>query len=151
MVRNTSCTTSSASSRLPRNPVCHHKSMLMIRFKCLGKRHFSPVLLIIRSKPEKVKRNQIPFHNSLEENQLYLIQQFKFQVAIAPHLREGQTFPNNSLIIKPPLRNRNCAIYRKGRFHSVSAGLTWMPALKANTLRIRSPYSSCAIRVKYEV
>ena len=29
---------------------------------------------------------------------------------------------------------------RKGRFHSVSAGLTRMPALKANTLRIRSPY-----------
>ena len=27
---------------------------------------------------------------------------------------------------------------RKGRFHSVSAGLTRMPALKTNTLRIRS-------------
>ena len=41
--------------------------------------------------------------------------------------------------IKPTFRIRNCAMCRKGRFHSVSAGLTRMPALKANTLRIRSP------------
>ena len=40
--------------------------------------------------------------------------------------------------LEPTFRIRNCSMYRKGRFYSVSAGLTRMPSLNSNTLRIRS-------------